>query len=462
MEADALSRLPLPDTPLDVPLPGETVLLLQCLQQSPITATQIKSWTNRDPLLPQVQNFVLNGWPYSVSEELQPYFRRRSELSLLDGCLMWGSRIIIPPAGHSAALDELHNAHPGISRMKSLARSYLWWPGIDSDLENKVKSCSQCQLHQNSPAKAPLHPWEWPERPWARLHINYAGPCFGDKTFLVVVDAHSKWLEIVESRPTAESTIRHLRTLFSTHGLPEIIVSDNGPAFISEQFKNYLSLNGIRHVQSAPYHPSSNGLAERAVQSFKHAMKKSTGSLSTQLNEFLFQYRITPHTTTGRPPAELLMGRRLRSRLSLMLPNAVTKVHKAQDAQKKAHDHHTQLRTFAVADPVFVRNFGNKTPLWLMGHIKEQTGPLSYKITLDDERIIRRHADHIRRRTSSNTVESGVDNSFDSMPSQPSTLPSAPSPPRTIPSSAPSPPPSTAPRRSQRNRHPPLWYSPSK
>ena len=172
---------------------------------------------------------------------------RRSELSLLDGCLMWGSRIIIPPAGHSLALDELHNTHPGISRMKSLARSYLWWPCIDADLENRVKSCTQCQLHHNSPAKALLHPWDYPERPWARLHIDYAGPRFGDKTFLVVVDAHSKWLKIVESRPTAESTIRHLQTMFLTHGLPEIIVSDNGPAFISEHFKDYmyLSLNGI-------------------------------------------------------------------------------------------------------------------------------------------------------------------------------------------------------------------------
>ena len=97
---------------------------------------QIKSWTNRDPLLLEVQNFVLNRWPYSVSEELQPYFCRQSELSLL----MWGSRIIIPHAGHSAALDELHNAHPGKWRIQSLARSYFWWPGIDSDLENKVKS----------------------------------------------------------------------------------------------------------------------------------------------------------------------------------------------------------------------------------------------------------------------------------------------------------------------------------
>ena len=455
VEADTLSRLPLPESPIDVPLPGETVLLLQCLQQSPITATQIKLWTDKDPLLLQVRNFVSNGWPYSVSEEIQPYFRRRSELTLLDGCLMWGSRVIIPAAGHSATLDELHIAHPGISRMKGLARSYLWWPGVDTDLEKKVKSCSECQLHQNAPAKAPLHPWEWPERPWARLHIDFAGLCFGDKTFLVIVDAHSKWLEIIESRQTAESTIRHLQTLFSTHGLPEIIVSDNGPAFRSEEFKDYLSSNGIRHIQSAPYHPASNGLAERAVQSFKRAMKKATGSLAVQLNEFLFRYRITPHTTTGRTPAELLMGRRLRSRLSLLLPNAASKVHKAQEAQRKTHDHHTKLRTFSISDPVFVRNFNNKTPLWLSGHIKEKTGPLSYKVSLDDGRIIRRHVDHIRHRTATREP-AGVDNQFDLIPSQPCPTIVPPA------SSSPQPVQRSTLRRSNRNRRPPDRYSPSK
>ena len=184
--ADALSRLPLPDTPADVPLPGESVLLLQYLQESPIISAQVRVWTNKDSILSQVRNFVYNGWPMSVGEELQPYFRRRHELSILDDCILWGSHIIIPPAGQSCVLDELHDTHPGASRIKSLARSYVWWPKIDSDLERKVKSCPDCQLHQNQPAKAPLHPWEWPDRPWSRLHIDFAGPCLGDKTFLIM------------------------------------------------------------------------------------------------------------------------------------------------------------------------------------------------------------------------------------------------------------------------------------
>ena len=89
----------------------------------------------------------------------------------------------------------LHEAHPGISRTKALARSYVWWPGMDRDLEEQVNSCQTCQLHQKSPAEAPLHPWEWPGHPWERLHIDYAGPFMGHM-FLVVVDAYSEWLEV--------------------------------------------------------------------------------------------------------------------------------------------------------------------------------------------------------------------------------------------------------------------------
>ena len=178
---------------------------------------------------------------------MQPYFVRRTEITVLDGCLLWGSRAVVPPAGRSLIMNELHDIKNEVSRMKSLARSFVWWPNIDSDIEEKVKSCAQCQQHQNVPSKAPLHPWQWPERPWCRLHIDFAGPCFGDRYFLIVVDAHSKWLDVVEARPTSESTILRLQTMFATHGLPEIVVSDNGPAFMSEIFADFMSQNGIRH-----------------------------------------------------------------------------------------------------------------------------------------------------------------------------------------------------------------------
>ena len=180
-----------------------------------------------------------------------------------------------------AVLEMLHEAHPGIVRMKALARSVVWWPGIDGDLEKKVKSCQPCQVNAKSSPVAPLHPWEFPTRPWSRLHIDFAGPFLG-KLFVVLVDSYSKWLEVaVVPSCSTSATIRFLRNVFATHGTPDQIVSDNGTAFSSVEFKSFLERNNIRHSTSAPYHPSSNGLAERYVQTFKEALKKSQGDIDT-------------------------------------------------------------------------------------------------------------------------------------------------------------------------------------
>ena len=248
---------------------------------------------------------ILQGWQYTADENLRPFNRRKDELSVLDGYILWGSRVVVPEAGRKLVMEELHLGHPGVSRMKSLACSVVWWPGIDADLEGKVKDCPDCQVNCKSPAPAPLHPWEWPSRPWARIHVDHAGPFLG-KLFLVVVDAYSKWLEVVPVPSTSsQATIATLRTIFSTHGQPELLVSDNGTAYTSAEFGNFMKRNGIRHVTSAPYHPASNGLAEGAVQRFKAGLKKFTDTdLQTRLARFLFQYRITPHSTTGIPPAE--------------------------------------------------------------------------------------------------------------------------------------------------------------
>ena len=137
-----------------------------------------------------------------------------------------------------------------MARMKCLARCYIWWPSMEQELEQKVKECVQCQLMQNSPTQIPTHPWEWTQRPWARLHVDYAGPFMG-KMFLVTVDAHSKWLEehVVET-PTSAGTIQ----MFATHGIPETIVTDNGSIFASKEFKHFTDMNGIKHLNTAPRH----------------------------------------------------------------------------------------------------------------------------------------------------------------------------------------------------------------
>ena len=395
--ADALSRLPLPVTTRVEA--EESVLLLREVEDFPLTANQISNWTHRDPVLAHVKEYLLRGWPQSIDDpELIPYTSRKNELSVQDGCVLWGARVVVPPQGRKLVLAELHQAHPGICRMKSLARSYVWWPSLDKDLQALVQSCEVCQVNQKTPAAAPLHPWEWPDQPWRRIHIDYAGPFMG-RMFLVVVDAHSKWIEChIMQSTTSASTICKLREIFGTHGLPETVVSDNGTNFTSSEFEDFMRQNGIIHKTSAPYHPASNGLAERAVQTVKDGLTKMPGSsVAQKLQLVLFNYRLTPHSTTGRSPAEMLMGRKLRSRLDLLHPNLQSKVHKKQERMKEIHDAHAMERQFKEGDKIYLKNFGHG-PKWLSGVIQMVTGPVSYTVVTADGREHRRHVDHIRTR----------------------------------------------------------------
>ena len=161
------------------------------------------------------------------------------------------------------------------------------------------------------------------------FRLDFAAPFLG-RMFLLVIDAHSKWLEVCPmNTATSFTTIEKLRKLIATHGLPETVVTDNGAVFTSKEFQEYMEANGIVLIHTAPYHPASNGLVERAVQTFKLGVKKmagETGTLEAKLARFLFSYRATPQTTTGISPGELLMGRRLRSKLDLLHPDLSEKV----------------------------------------------------------------------------------------------------------------------------------------
>ena len=311
---------------------------------------------------------------------------------------MWGYRVIIPSKHRQHILNELHRDHPGCSRMKSVARSYVWWPGIDKDIEDIAKSCLVCQSIKNVPQAAPLHPWTWPTKPWQRLHIDFVGP-FLDINFLVVVDAHSKWPEVFEmSSTTSSKTIAVLRHLFAAYGLPEQIVSDNGPQFVSDEFKTFLQKNGVKHIRCAPYHPSSNGAVERFNQTMKKSLKasqKDGRTLSHRLSDFLLTYRSTPHATTNRVPCSLFLQREMRTVFSLLRPDTESRVVSKQSDQAKAHDRRTKSRSFDIEQDVMVRNYrpGSK---WLPATVRRQLGPLTYIVKLCNGQEWKRHVDQIR------------------------------------------------------------------
>jgi transposase InsO family protein len=227
-----------------------------------------------------------------------------------------------------------------------------------------------------------------------------------------------------------------------------VVVSDNGTAFTSAEFKEFMQQNGIRHVTSSPYHPASNGLAERHIQTFKSALKKdASDDIQQQLSRFLFHYRSTPHTTTGTSPAQLLMGRRLRTHLDLLRPSLDARVCSSQTRQKADHDQSSRERQFNIGDPVFVRDFGSSSR-WTSGVIAAIRGPVSYTVQLDDDRLVRRHVDHVRTRTVQLAPQNDDDVDLPTMPVS-FTQHSSPS----LPTSE------LAIRRSTRNRRPPSRYS---
>ena len=262
-------------------------------------------------------------------------------------------------------------------------------------IETCVKQCKTCQVNQNMPASAPIHHWERTTKPWVRIHIDFAGPYLG-KMFLVLTDAYSKWMDIYSmSNIKTVALIDNLHISFATYGLPYIIVSDNGPSFTSKEFKTFIHKNGIKHITTAHYHSSSNGAAERVVQTFQSAMRKivaenSNVPIKMLISRFLFSYCNTPHTQTGKSPSELLFNRKVNTRLSLLKFNRSI----VNDKEKFAKSEVLKpLRIFYPGNQVWLRNYrrGDK---WIKGTIISKVGTVMYKVNCCNE-IYEKHIDQL-------------------------------------------------------------------
>ena len=385
--ADALSRLPSHRATEEVqPLP-EIIFTIETIEDKLIDCKLLEKAVIEDTMLKQVKRYIRDGWPEenTLRNEGIGYYRRRTELHEL---ILWGSRVIIPRSWQRKVLKLLHEGHPGMTRMKGLARSYFWWPLMDMDIESIVRECPGCQNSRNL-TECKYSSWPDPQQPWKRIHMDFAGPFLGHM-YLIVVDAYTKWLDvIVMGHVTSCKIIEKLQEIFATHGLPQIIVTDNGTNFASSEMSQYMKNNGIRHLFSPPYHPASNGIAERAVQTFKKAMGRTEGegSIHEKIQRFLLNYRITPHTLTGKAPCELLMGRRIRSKLDFLLP-----------MDKEGEYKQEKRNLYNPGDAVFAKDF-RYNQNWLEGRIEEIHNSIAW-VRLPDGRSIRRHINHLRTRGS--------------------------------------------------------------
>ncbi|XP_060118325.1 LOW QUALITY PROTEIN: uncharacterized protein K02A2.6-like [Heteronotia binoei] len=294
----------------------------------------------------------------------------KEELAAHKGCLLWGSRMVVPPPRYRGKLlESLHETHPGIVRMKALARSYVWWPGMDEEIEGWVRKCRACQESRPEPPSAPAQCWETNRKPWSRMHVDFAGP-FQGQIFFILVDAYTKWLEVIPVASTSTAAaIRALRRVLSTHGIPDTIVSDNGTAFTSREFQEFLQRYLIRHIRSAPFHPATNSQVERMVHTTKEALGRIVqGDWDHRLAASLFDNRITPNLITGVSPAELLMGRKFITRLDRLHPDR-----------------------------------------WVAGRVLRFLGSRHNDVTTEEGRILRRHIDQMHRRTLPDEAEAMQD-----------------------------------------------------
>ncbi|KAK3914943.1 hypothetical protein KUF71_005631 [Frankliniella fusca] len=333
LPVDALSRLPSSETFED-----NVSVNYVSPNELPINVAVISCETLKDPILNKVMSLVHFGWtgPKPTDESLRPYFIIRNDLTISQKCLLYGNRLCVPSSLRKTVSQMLHSGHPGMVRMKYLARMYVWWPYMSEDIDAYVSQCNSCAL-VNLQSKKDFVPWPEAKHPFERVHIDFFE--LPQAKFFIYADSYSKWLHVQRMSSTdSVAVVSVLMSIFSFVGYPKKLVADNGPPFHAEDFVAFLTKCDIALIHCSPYNPASNGQAERAVQIAKKALSKlflDVPSTSENLNvsythsvidqhvsSFLLTYRNTPTTTTEKTPNELIFSFSPRNNLSNLIPHS--------------------------------------------------------------------------------------------------------------------------------------------
>ena len=310
--ADMLSR-----APSGMPTPSDHLLhqeanvfvnmVIQGLPASDKLLEEIRQHQEEEEACKQVKTYCKEGWPtrQEVPGAVLPFYSVSAEMSVENDLLLRGRRIVIPSCMRLSMLDKLHTGHQGITKCRERARESVWWPGLSKQLEELVKNCPECTKSQKQRAQ-PLIVSSFPELPWQKVATDLFE--WKRENYLLIVDYYSRYIEIALLKGTsAEEVIKHTKSIFARHGIPELVISDNGPQYSSEAYAQFASEYQFKHMTSSPYHPQGNGEAERAVGTVKGLLKKESDPYIAILS-----YRSTP-LQNGFSPAELLMSRKLRT-----------------------------------------------------------------------------------------------------------------------------------------------------
>ena len=397
--ADTLSRLVRPGS--DNPIPGLDVSIAQVLKLGSTYLESLQAETRADNCLCQLADYIMSGWPEHMSdlpEILQPYWCFRDELAILDGLVMKGSRVVVPSALRSNTLARLHDGHQGLNATLQRARRNVYWPGLHNDIAESLMQCEECQQFGNKKAKT------------SEFQISVTRPMevvgmdlmdFKGQTFVVTIDYFSGYITCNHIRSeTSEAVIKAVNNDFRKLGLPESIITDNGPCFKSAKFAQFCEDLEIHHVTSSPHYHQSNGRAERAIQTVKKIMKKTGNELDITLA--IIAYHDTPIDNDIPSPAELFFNRRINTRLGLMYkPTMLSDEQKAKLAAKRSAHLSPSNRPpdeYVPHQNVWFTEDG--TTDWRPGYIESKdTTPCSYWIISEDNgRRMRRNIHDIKPR----------------------------------------------------------------
>ena len=426
--SDTLSRAPLKTAIEEENIREYTVFSIGNLPVSQEIMSKIKHETENDMVMIRLRETILQGWPeikQNVNPCLRQYWNYRDELSEIEGLILKGERIVVPKSMQKEMLDKIHNmSHLGVQKCLRRAREIVFWPGINGQIKDKVAMCEICNEFRNSQAKQPLKPHEIPERPWQILGTDLFE--LDGQNYLILVDYYSKFFEVSKISGTgSELVINVLKQNFARHGIPEKLMSDNGPCYASQLFTEFAKAYQFDHVTSSPRYPRSNGMSERAVQTVKKLLKKAKKSGNDPYLALL-ELRNTPIDGLGSP-TQLLMGRRTRTILpmkcSLLNPDVVkvnvpSVLSEKQQVQKKYYDRNTKLlKPLELGDQVRIQS-DKKT--WEPGVVEGKCmQPRSYNVKTESGSILRRNREHILKTKENRQLKQQIDIDVDDDDCQP-------------------------------------------
>ena len=376
---------------------------------SPRCLTKITAETQWDPILSMVHRLTLNGWPDRqghVPRVARFYWSFRDKLSIDGNLLTKGERVVIPPSCRDNIMADLHGSHASINKAMDLARTCIYWPGMEADRTNYIKWCLTCIECSNLPVET-LQPHEVPPRPWVKIGVDFFQDHLGKK-HLIVADYFSKFPYVFPVASTHHfKTITHLRELFAAEGVPAIVMSDNRPPFNGEEFRQFSCDFDFMHTTSSPHSHQSNGFIKAMVKKVKNAYKKMDGSPNAQARALL-QLCDTPITADLPSPAEILHGHPAQGTV-LSRPSKRINIHqirqrlvKLQEKQKEHFDRAHRAKDLCllkVKEQVqFFHNKQDTGPIkWTTGAVTEilECGR-SYIIQAPNGRVYRRNKAHLK------------------------------------------------------------------